>query len=606
MNIYFNPLDKRCKSIIGGIKRNTKLTLSVFCQENDIHSSDRLLLVIYSDGELPAYYTMKQASFGWTISLKIHETGLYFYHFLLNGAKIGVGAARTAILKHDAPDYQLTVYDENYTTPDWFKGGIMYQIFPDRFNKVGEYPIGRGKILRQDWGGMPEFRPFNGKVLNNDFFGGNFNGVKAKLDYIKSLGVSVIYFNPIFEAGSNHRYDTGDYMKVDPLLGTEEDFTSLVSAAKEKDIGIVLDGVFNHTGDDSRYFNKYGNYHEIGAYQSTESIYYDWYSFSNYPQAYDSWWGIDTLPAVNERSESYQRFIFGEDGVIKKWLKDGIMGYRLDVVDELPDFFVRELRTAAKTENPDAIIIGEVWEDASNKVAYDVRRKYLQGKELDSVMNYPLKDAIINFVLTNDVRQLREAVNMLVDNYPKPTLDCLMNILGTHDTSRILTVFGGKICYSKDQMSVTCLSENEKRAAKEKLKVAAFLQYTLPGVPCIFYGDENGMEGYGDPFCRRCFDWNNTDEDLLAYYRKLGKMRTGILHGILTDGEYKEVYSAQKFILYKRYNDSGEAYFYVNRSSEVYTVRLEGEYTDVLNGGDIEESLKIQPNSFGAFIRKDK
>jgi len=602
MNIYFNPLDKRCKSAVGGIKRNTKFTLSVFCQE-DFNPSDRLLLVIYRDGELPSYYTMNQTSFGWSISLKIHQVGLYFYHFLLNGSKIGVGAARTAVIRHDSPDYQITVYDESYTTPEWFKGGIMYQIFPDRFNKVGEYPIGRGKILRSDWGGMPEFRPFNGKVLNNDFFGGNFNGVKAKLDYIKSLGVSVIYFNPVFEAGSNHRYDTGDYMKVDSLLGTEEDFRSLVSAAKEKDMGVILDGVFNHTGDDSRYFNKYGNYDGVGAYQSTDSIYYDWYSFSNYPQAYDCWWGIDTLPAVNEHSQSYQRYIFGEDGVIKKWLKDGIMGYRLDVVDELPDFFLKELRASAKEENPEAIIIGEVWEDASNKVAYDARRQYLQGNELDSVMNYPLKDAIINYILTNEVKQLRETVNMLVDNYPKATLDCLMNILGTHDTSRILTVFGGKICYSKDQMSVTYLNEDEKRAAKEKLKAAAFLQYTLPGVPCIYYGDENGMEGYGDPFCRRCFDWNNMDGDLIEYYRRLGEIRTGVLHDILTDGEYGEVYAAQKFILYKRFNNSGTAYFYMNRSSESYTVLLEGSYIDVFTKEKISDSYKVRPNSYGAFLK---
>lgn len=602
MNIYYNPLDKRCKSVTGGIQRNTKFTLSVFCQENE-YSSDRLLLVIYRDGELPAYYGMKKTSFGWTISLKIHQIGLYFYHFLLNGAKVGVGGGRIATVRADAPDYQITVYDESYVTPQWFKGGIMYQIFPDRFNRVGEIPVGRGKIFRPDWGGVPEFRPYNGKILNNDFFGGNFNGVRARLDYIKSLGVTAIYFNPIFEAASNHRYDTGDYMRADPLLGTEEDFKTLVAEAKENGIGIILDGVFNHTGDNSRYFNKYGVYDSLGAYQSTDSVYYDWYTFSNYPQAYDCWWGIDTLPAVNERSESYRRFIFGEGGVIKKWLRDGIMGYRLDVVDELPDSFVEDLRSSAKSENSQAIIIGEVWEDASNKVAYDARRKYLQGFELDSVMNYPLKDGIINFITTNDARGLREAVNMLVDNYPKQTLDCLMNILGTHDTCRILTVFGGKACFSKDQMSVTRLNEAEKKAAVEKLKAAAFLQYFLPGVPCIYYGDENGMEGYGDPFCRGCFDWEHMDNELISYYQKLGSLRRGALSKILKDGEYKEVYCEQSLFIFKRFNAEGSAYFYVNRSADSFTLSLDGRYIDLFSGKKVSGLYKVPALSFGALLK---
>jgi len=602
MNIYFNPLDKRCKSIIGGIKRNTKFALSVFCQKNE-YSSDRLLLVMYKDGELPVYYAMKKTSFGWSISLKIHSIGLYFYYFLLNGAKVGIGGARIATVKSDARDYQITVYDESYTTPEWFKGGIMYQIFPDRFNKVGDYPIGRGKTLRTDWGGTPEFRPYNGKVLNNDFFGGNFNGVKDKLDYIKSLGVSVIYFNPVFESASNHRYDTGDYMKVDPLLGTQEDFTSLISEAKDKGINIILDGVFNHTGDNSKYFNKYGVYPEAGAYQSSSSVYYDWYVFSSYPQAYDCWWGIDTLPAVNERSEGYQRFIFGEDGVIKKWLRDGIMGYRLDVVDELPDDFVQKLRSSAKTQNSEAIIIGEVWEDASNKVAYDSRRKYLQGFELDSVMNYPLKEGIINYIMTGDSRGLREAINMLVDNYPKQTLDCLMNILGTHDTARILTVFGGKTCYSKDQMSVTRLNETEKAAAIEKLKAAAFLQFFLPGVPCIYYGDENGMEGYGDPFCRGCFDWAHMNEKLISYYQKLGSIRRGVLKDILKDGEYKEVYFQQSLIIFKRFNKSGSAYFYMNRSSDSFSLEIDGDYVDIFNGVKANGTYKVAAFSHGILVK---
>ena len=311
-----------------------------------------------------------------------------------------------------------------------------------------------------------------GKVLNNDFFGGNIRGILEKLDYLQSLHVTVLYLNPIFRSFSNHRYDTGNFMEIDPTFGTEEEFARLVEECRKRGIRIMLDGVFNHTGDDSLYFNKYGRYPGVGAYQSKDSKYYAWYNFIHYPEKYSAWWGIDNLPAVNEECPSYADYITGENGVIRYWLKYSLGGFRLDVADELPDEFIEKIRQAVKAADPEAVVLGEVWEDASNKIAYSKRRKYFWGKELDSVMNYPLKDAIIQFILSGDTSLFRQTVAMLRDNYPKSVLDSLMNILGTHDTARILTALGGVHAYTKDEMSYTKLSESgpphRKRSASRR------------------------------------------------------------------------------------------------------------------------------------------
>ena len=365
---------------------------------------------------------------------------------------------------------------------------------------------------------------------------------------------------------------------------------------------IILDGVFNHTRDDSRYFNRYSNYPGLGAYQSTESPYYDWYTFHGSRDRYDSWWGIDTLPAIKESSHSYQNFMFSEDGVIKHWLRHGIGGYRLDVADELPGFFLKMLRKAAKAQDPDAIIIGEVWEDASNKIAYGERREYFQGGELDSVMNYPLKDAIINFLLSGNTSRLREVIAMLIDHYPKQTLDSLMNHLGTHDTARILTVLGGKSYQNKEEMSVTHLTEAEKAAAKELLKMGAVIQFTLPGVPCIYYGDEIGMEGYSDPFCRGCFDWENGDSQLKAFYEELGAIRERF-RDIFRDGIYREIYSNQTFLVYERKSESGSIYSYVNRGSCQYELSFKGRYQEQLSGKTFQDTLIVKKHEYGILSR---
>ena len=626
MFIYYNPLDVACKNIIGGVKEGDTIQFNIFaCSTQPISNGNDFLqaptltncykpkenayLNINKDGESSERISMRITDFGWNVCISIQEIGLYFYGFEIEKyGFISCGYLEMGELSTHETRFLLTVHTQDYKTPEWFKGGVMYQIFPDRFHKNGTMPDIKGRVCRTDWGGEPSFRPNEkGKVLNNDFFGGNLKGIQEKLDYLKNLGVTTIYLNPIFEAASNHRYDTSNYMKIDPILGEEKDLEELVKAAENKGIRLILDGVFNHTGDNSVYFNKYGEYPSVGAYQSKDSPYFSWYNFQDFPNKYSSWWGIDILPEVNENSEDYQEFIFGKEGVLKKWLGFGIGGYRLDVADELPDFFLKKLRKAVKEKDENAIIIGEVWEDASNKIAYSARREYLQGYELDSVMNYPLKDAIIEYMQTGKALNLLHCVRVLINHYPKESLDCLMNILGTHDTARILTVLGGIHCKNKEEMSQSWayLPENEKKNAIKKLKMAAILQFTMPGVPCIYYGDENGMEGHIDPFCRRCFDWDNLNEDLIEFYSKLGKIRENHRE-IFKDGDFQEIYADGGFLYYKRIKNNSEIYIYVNNSSKNYLLKLSEKYTDCLTNEIFDNYLEVKPYSYKIFKKSSK
>lgn len=495
-------------------------------------------------------------------SVSLDVPGLYWYHFeaicggetrLIGKTKDGAGFWPSYPEK-----FQLTVYDDAYKTPQWIKGGVFYHIFVDRFRKKGSMPEKPSSVSRSDWGAVPHYLPDeNGEILNNDFFGGNLEGIIEKLPYLQSLGVSCIYLSPIFEAASNHKYDTGDYMKIDPFFGDDETFQKLCTTAGEHGICVILDGVFNHTGSDSRYFNRSGSYDELGAYQSKESKYYDWYSFTEFPDKYESWWGIKTLPQVREEDPGFLSYVCGENGVLKKWMRLGASGWRLDVADELPDTFLESLRETVKGENNEALIIGEVWEDASSKVSYGKRRRYFQGAQLDSVMNYPFKNTIINFVKGGSAEDLRETVEAICENYPKPSLDCLMNVLGTHDTARILTVLGGKEYETREERAEALLSGAELQKAKELLRLASFLQFTLPGVPCVYYGDEAGLCGYEDPFNRRCYPWGNEDTELLDWYTRLSGARRSC--PFFAEGEYKTLRAQDNVFIFLRYKSSGSA-----------------------------------------------
>lgn len=456
------------------------------------------------------------------------SAGLVWYSFRLeslNGKVLELG------------EYQLTVYDASEPVPDWFGAGVTYQIFPDRFRRT-EVPdptgmVG-GRTVHQSWDEQPLFDPDlrpseSAVVTNRDFFGGSFQGVIEKLDYIASLGTETIYFNPIFEAAENHRYGTADYHRVDPMLGTNEDFSRLCAEAHKRGMRVLLDGVFNHTGYTSRYFNGDGFYPEPGAAQSQTSPYYSWFSWKHWPDDYDSWWGIRTLPAANENDPGYRAFIFGdEDAVVRRWLRAGADGWRLDVADELPDDFVAGLHAAVREENPGAVVIGEVWEDGSTKIAYGVRRRHLLGRHLDGLMNYPFRTALIAFLLGESGASFRDAMERLRENYPSFAFYSAMNSLGTHDTLRILTLLGvGSDLGSKTKQyrAAYRMTEAELQRGLARLRLATLVLFTFPGSPTVFYGDEAGVTGFEDPFNRATYPWGHENLQLLDWYRTLGRLR---------------------------------------------------------------------------------
>lgn len=503
----------------------------------------------------------------WECDFTPEQSGLYFYRFEIDTWRGTLGitsrfGGESGIDEYGSPEgecWQLTVFESQYQTPDWLSGGIMYQIFPDRFYRSGttKYNVPQDRYLHQRWGAQPEWRPnHQGEITNSDYFGGDLEGIIQKLDYLQSLGITCIYLNPIFEAHSNHRYDTADYTKVDPLLGSKEDFKRLCKEANKRGIHIILDGVFNHTGSDSIYFNRKGRYQTLGAYQSQDSPYYDWYQFYQWPEQYACWWNFETLPNVNETNETYNAYINGTDGVIQTWLKAGADGWRLDVADELPDLFLDHITKAAKQVKPTSMILGEVWEDASNKMAYGQRRRYLLGKQLDSVMNYPFREAIIGFLTGKNPAEMMELIMTVLEHYPPSAIHLLMNHIGTHDTERILTVLGGEPLNGRDRewQSRTKLSQEQRSRGLSLLKLASLMQYTLPGIPCVYYGDEAGMEGYRDPFNRGCFPWGHEDAELVNWYRSLGKIRHSC--EVLKQGTLEPYYADDDCFVYIRSDEA--------------------------------------------------
>ena len=502
--------------------------------------------------ELPfAYATDGIDYFVGTFALS--EWGIWKYRFegeFANGdlAFFGRGLDGTAIRGDWLPEWQLTVTECDYKTPNWAKRGVIYQIFADRFCKKGNIPFTKRGRLHSDWYERPDIAE-DGKVYRaDDFFGGNIEGIISKLDYIQSLGVKCIYLSPIFKSCSNHRYDTGDYLAIDELFGTEEQFKRLLDEANDRGIEIMLDGVFNHTGADSKYFNREGTYDTLGACQSKQSPYYDWYYFTHYPDEYACWWGSTVVPTVNKSAQGYRNLVLGENGVIDKWSKLGVKGWRLDVVDELPIDFTYDLCSRIKDEDKDMLIVGEVWEDASTKIAYSEWRPYFMGKQLDSVMNYPFKEAILAYTLDGDKDAFISRVGDILEHYPKQSLDCLMNLIDSHDTARAITTLSGvKPPRDKRDRADFRLSREQYDLAKRRLQFASTLQYVLPGVPCVFYGDEAGVQGWEDPLNRGTYPWGREDTDLINHYQTLGKFREN--YAEFLQGETHFVPDADKLVM---------------------------------------------------------
>jgi len=518
-------------------------------------------LSIWFNGTGETIIPMHAASDGRTVRFSAEFTppctGVFWYSFNIvasdgvvwrYGAREAHAVGEGAFHYGDPPGFQITVYESRAIQPTWYRDGIVYQIFPDRFARGKDWREraktldvpreGPTRRLVEDWNTPVTYeRAEDGSIAAWDFYGGTLEGIREKLDYLASLGVTALYLNPIFEAASNHRYDTADYLRIDPLLGDEESFQALCDDASARGISLILDGVFNHTGRDSRYFNALGTYPDVGAAQDPASPYRSWFKLEE-DGSYSSWWGVKDLPDVNEDDPSFRVFINGEDGVVRRWLRAGARGWRLDVADELPDSFIAELKAAAVAERADALVIGEVWEDATHKWAYGELRTYFDGFELDGVMNYPLRSGILDY-LTGKVTaaSLADVLEQLIENYPPEALANCLNSLGTHDRERLFTVLGDAPAQdelSDEERAAYELDDDQKGLARARLWLAALLQMTLPGVPCIYYGDELGVQGYRDPYNRAPMPWDDGDPYCPTIYRNaigLRKALPVLVHG---------------------------------------------------------------------------
>ena len=582
MSTYFDSRDPACKSPFGAVPCGTEVSFAVFCtEEENIVSGALHVTEEFAGREQTVPLTLSGGAWRCVYAAP-RRPELAWYRFSLRRR-----SGETVTLAQR----QLTVYEEYGAAPDWFGRGVSYQIFPDRFcrSRVPD-PAGLvgDRTVHENWQDTPEFRPDErGEIRNRDFFGGDLAGIISKLDYLKSLGVTTLYLNPIFEAASNHRYNTADYMAIDPMLGTAEDFRALCREAHARGMRVLLDGVFNHTGSASRYFNADGFYPELGAAQSKDSPYYNWYHFTHWPDSYDAWWGIKTLPAVEENQASYRDFIIrSEDSVVRHWLRCGADGWRLDVADELPDDFIAELRQAMDAEKPDCLLLGEVWEDGSNKIAYDRRRKYLLGRETHGLMNYPFRTAALDWLCGGDAAAFRESMEQLRENYPSPAFYSAMNFLSTHDTPRILTLLGGEPTPAdKAERAAARLSPAGRELARRRLMLGALLLYTFPGSPTVYYGDEAGMEGYEDPLNRRAFPWGAEDEELLRWYRRLGQLRGG--RPSLQRGDICYLYADGSGLALRRQWDSEVTTAAMNSGKEPLTMTLSWPHpiaTDAMTG----------------------
>ncbi|SPF39570.1 debranching enzyme (glycogen), GH-13-type [Candidatus Desulfosporosinus infrequens] len=533
------------------------------------------------------------------------RVGSQTYYYGNNLKKLG---GEGKLWEQEPPSYQITVYLQ-VEVPKWYQRGLMYQIFVDRFYNDRQdsftlYPR-KNALLHANWSDLPIYiKDELGRVTDWDFFGGTLQGVIEKLPYFKELGVSILYFNPIFDAPSNHKYDTADYHQIDPMYGDDTVFKRLIDTARQSGISIILDGVFSHTGSDSIYFNKYDTYPGVGAYQSLDSPYYDWYKCKSESHEYECWWGVDSLPEVNEMNPSYQQFIYGsQESVINKWLNLGIAGWRLDVADELPDEFIQGLRQAVKSIRPEAVLIGEVWEDASNKISYNKQREYFLGNELDATMNYPFRASFLRFILgQSGSNSTHQEIMSLYENYPRENFYAAMNIIGSHDTTRVLTLLGNappEQVLTKTEQRTYQLTPLARQLAVQRLKLFSLVQMTFPGVPCIYYGDEAGVEGYPDPYNRGTYPWGKEDKEIAQWYKRI--LRLHAEFEVLKSGDFRSFYFEPDVYGFSRAGDEEEIIILINRHlGETKIVNLATELQPSSFVIDLLEGKRLDPKTLSA------
>ncbi len=617
MYLYHNSRELACRSPYGSVPVETSLKLSLSAQNLPEHS--HIYLRLWQDTETLLPMVLDGAN-RYTAELTSPQNpGLLWYYFVIKTPNMTLYYGKTAAsiggvgTMTDTPpeSWQITVYRPQIL-PEWYQNSVVYQIFPDRFHRGQDWQTrqqaaahptdwkGTHRLVVQDWNDTAFYcKDIHNRVTRWPFFGGTLDGIREKLSYLKSLGIGVLYLNPIFTASSNHKYDTADYMTIDPGFGDEESFIRLCREANAMGIHILLDGVFSHTGDDSIYFNRWGNYPSPGAYGLMKSPYDSWYRFGNrYPCGYDCWWGVDSLPEVDENDISFQQFICGDNGVVRKWLRLGASGWRLDVADELPDSFIASIRRASLAEKADSLLLGEVWEDASNKISYNVLRTYLLGEELNCTMHYPFRIGMLEFLLGKQTAQsLAELLETFHENYPPSALYGALNLIGTHDTPRVLTILGeAPENLSESQQEHYRLPDDKRILALRRLRLLQVLQFTSPGVPCVYYGDEAGMEGFSDPFNRNPFPWGKEDGDLTYWVRMLSHLRQE--YPILVHGNVQyQCFSSEVLTIIRSTSDC-KVRIYGNAGNNSHHIPLPpGQWLDLLTGHIYTDTALLSPIS---------
>ena len=465
--------------------------------------------------------------------------------------------------------------------------GCVYHVFIDRFKKSSDKVRSDSKY-NPDWEcGIPEFAENGVPFDNNTHFGGGFEGIEKSIDYLQKLSVETIYLSPVNKGFSNHKYDVGSYFEIDENFGGEEKLVSLCRECKRNNIKVVFDSVFNHTGDNSVYFNKYSTYKTVGAYNSTASPYYNWYTFHSHPNSYDSWWGIGCLPSIKKGSREFMDFICQENGVIDYYFKLGANGLRLDVADELTLEFIKRIKEACKRNDKNSIVVGEVWDNATRKRAWDEDKFYFDRFKLDSVTNYPLMRSILDFVKNKNSESLAKTVAEIYTDYPFFSSLRLFNIISTHDTHRAITYLASPIPKRKSERAGFKMSKEDFEKGITMMKCASFLQTFLPGVPCIYYGDEIGMQGFEDPFCRMPMKWHEIHKPLLDWYQKIMKIRKE--NRPLYKGGLKVKHCNDGYIIFDRTIENETVRLFVNCSDKNLSFNFKGY--DLINEKEVTKVI---------------
>lgn len=694
-NIYYNSKETAYKAPFGAVATGEKVTFTI------VTGTDAKEVRLIVKGKKKKNIKMKKSGKAsgkkqkWTVTTSFKTIGEYNYFFTVsNGGSISLygddsakdyGVGTSSDLNSLIP-YDLIVYKSGFKTPDWMKNGIVYQIFPERFydadtsNDLAQQSSRGHREYEyvEDWSTYPEnpeqeqlakengyeypSQAFTGNgEFGDEIYGGDVKGIIERMDYLQELGVTVIYLNPICASISSHRYDASDYTKLDPILGEMGDFDELVRAAKTHGMHIVLDGVFNHVADDSKYFDRYYKFLEAGTeqlgaypywayvfdamkadksltrkkaeakakeyfaseYGIKDFTYTQWFDFTGgylmgsdgeavkdsigqragkKVYAYDCWWGYDSMPVIlatngsEYQTPGWKEEIIGteekeakDDGSIAKfWLEKGSNGWRLDVANEVSDETWQHFRKSVKALSEDNVIIGEIWTDASG---------YLLGDMYDSVMNYMFRNAVVNYVRDGKTKEAVSTLERLRERYPQEAFYAMMNLVGSHDTTRILSYLDG-IDDDRNQKEVEKAFptyETTSDTAKQLQYVVAFLQMTYAGAPTIYYGDEIGMVGADDPDDRRGFTWGLGNKELVEWYATMAKirseytaLRTGTVEPLSVDND--------AVMAYIRRDANAALAVFANNSDKEVTITVDfagnklaaGSYTDLVSGKTYE------------------